>query len=114
MLDEINPIERDKLFNLLHYLKISRASLLIGDDNFEFADLSKDTPEYLFYRSGEKQERHCITQRVNHCPSCGKIIQKTCTEEVDNCIVEDYECSCGFNGNQWFLKLFTTHVEIKI
>jgi predicted RNA-binding Zn-ribbon protein involved in translation (DUF1610 family) len=112
-----SPFKKEKLFHLLQHLNISRASLLMGDETFEFIDLSnKDNSEYQLFRSGNKPTTYVVDQKQNYCPICGhRVIMKESDEDIVGFITTDYSCPCcEFEGTQWIQKHFVGHTSAVI
>lgn len=107
-----DTFQRNKLFNVMRHLKISRASLLIDGDNVEFI-ANGDEDEFKLFRAGETPVTYKEEQVQNRCPVCGSLVCGTVyTEEVVDNNVEDYQCrSCGFKGSQWILQVFIGHTS---
>lgn len=107
-----SSFKKEKLFHLLHTLQISRASLLIEDENIEFIDLSnKDHLEYQLFTAGDCTTNYTVEHQVGKCPICNtKIVSFSIDEDIIDHITEDYKCiKCGFQGTQWINKLFIGH-----
>ena len=109
-----SPFKKEKLFYLLRHLKISRASLLVGDDTFEFIDTSnKAILEYQLFRSGNTPTNFRVEHVKDKCPVCGeKVIFFDSDEDTAEHITVDYKCpECNFIGTMWFHKTFVGHTS---
>lgn len=106
-----DTFKREKLFHLLHYLKIDRASLQIEDEILEYTTLRNRTCQ--LFPSGGQPQTFVMEHRAGHCPVCGEaILVLDRDEDTLGHITLDYRCpECNFRGTEWYYKAFIGHTS---
>jgi predicted RNA-binding Zn-ribbon protein involved in translation (DUF1610 family) len=112
---ENQSFKREQLFYLFHHLQITRASLVVEDEEiYDFVDLTVDEDlRYQLSKPGNIPNVYDVNTLKGKCPVCGKDIRIMDIDEgTENHITEDYECpNCKFKGTQWSHKSFIGHTS---